>query len=566
MALAFTTGMTLISAADAVTNWAAVRISGSGGAPAATLDTVTFKQGSGSISSRVSGANWDSGLFFDYYTANGNTTLNLTTAGNEVLSIWMLCTSPSAVLALQNGGAWIAVSSSADTGATVPTAYRRWYVSGADVYPGGWVLIQIDTRKTASVADVGSPNLAAVRRIGVGLKIVASPPTLRSDNLYVDAMWYGRPTYGVKGDGSTVATWGDFLTNSVTNANGLIQDLGGVYQIACGIRFGDAPQAATTTFADATGKQILFKRQTYYYGGVVDALNYADYYIVDAVGAASYKTSVTMGSVVGAGDGRRGVLGGALRNPDPANVTVTLDFRTGVANLAAAKLYGVDLVGVNGGVLLEDDAVGTLAALIGGTLVNCAELDLGATYFAELLAASFIGAATQALTVGSASELARSKFCNFINCNSAIKITTASLEYGSAGHQFSGNTYDIENSSGGAVTVTPSNLSNVSTHHETGGGSTTISNDVILTISANVTLSGAEIRIYDLNDTPAGSLGTELSGAESHDSSTYQFTGPAGNEIWVQIMKPGYEEFGQATTLPAGGGPMTVILVPERNA
>jgi len=72
-----------------------------------------------------------------------------------------------------------------------------------------------------------------------------------------------------------------------------------------------------------------------------------------------------------------------------------------------------------------------------------------------------------------------------------------------------------------------------------------------ITISANVTLAGAEIRIYDMDNLPAGSLGTELSGIESCLGETYQYTGDAGNTVWIQIMKDGYIEFGTSLTLPS---------------
>ncbi len=553
MALTFTTGMTLAdpNGADNVTNWAAVRFSGSGGAPSAALDTVTFRQGSGSIAARMSGANWDAGLAYDYYTAHSNAVLNLTTAGNEVLAVWVLCTSPTAILALSAGGIWIRVSSSADTGVTVPTAYRTWYISGANVYPGGWVLLMIDTRKTASVADVGSPNLASVRRIHVGLKIVASPPTLRSDNLYVNAIWYGRPNYTVVGDGSTTATWAAFLADSVSNNNGLITDLGGVLQVSCGLQFGTTAQAASTTFNDATGAQILFKRQTYYQGGAVDALNYADYYNIQAFGktAGPVLTHVTMGSVVGAGDGRRGVLGGAFRNPDPTNVAVKADFQTGAGNLGTAKFYGVDFVGIKGGMLFENNAAGTLASIIGGTIVNCAEVDLGVTYFAEMLATSVINASTQGLTVGSTGEMAKATYCNFINCNYGVKMTAASASYGCSGNQFAGNTYDIENSSGGAITITPTNQSNVNSHHETGGGSTSISNNVMVTVSGLV--SGSRVRISKVSD------GTVLYN-DAESGGTCQLSTNYFGAVTIEARKasgsPYYQPWTYVGTVVAGVG------------
>jgi hypothetical protein len=88
-----------------------------------------------------------------------------------------------------------------------------------------------------------------------------------------------------------------------------------------------------------------------------------------------------------------------------------------------------------------------------------------------------------------------------------------------------------------------------------------------LTVSAQVSLAGAEVRIYDMDNNPAGSLGTELSGIESCPTATYSYTGDIGNTIWLQIFKPGYREFGQAITLPAVQEyGYSITLQPDLNA
>jgi len=88
---------------------------------------------------------------------------------------------------------------------------------------------------------------------------------------------------------------------------------------------------------------------------------------------------------------------------------------------------------------------------------------------------------------------------------------------------------------------------------------------VTLTIKANVSLLGAEIRVYDLDNSPAGSLGSELAGTESCGSSQFSYAGMPGNSIWVQIMKTGYEEFGLATTMPAADGEFEALLYMDLN-
>lgn len=99
-----------------------------------------------------------------------------------------------------------------------------------------------------------------------------------------------------------------------------------------------------------------------------------------------------------------------------------------------------------------------------------------------------------------------------------------------------------------------------------GGAITVVAAPATLTIAANISLVGAEIRIYDLDNSPAGSLGTELSGTESAPSATYAYAGTGGNLVWLQILAAGYEEFGQELTLPTTSTTFTAILRLDTNA
>jgi hypothetical protein len=88
----------------------------------------------------------------------------------------------------------------------------------------------------------------------------------------------------------------------------------------------------------------------------------------------------------------------------------------------------------------------------------------------------------------------------------------------------------------------------------------------VITITAQASLSGAEVRIYDLDNSPAGTYGTELSGTESHNASTYTYTGSTGNVIGIQIMQSGYEEFTQTITLENSTQSLNITLRPDINA
>lgn len=139
---------------------------------------------------------------------------------------------------------------------------------------------------------------------------------------------------------------------------------------------------------------------------------------------------------------------------------------------------------------------------------------------------------------------------------------TAAGTYDLSGCTFGGSV-EFVNSSGGAVTVSiPSGFTPVNT-----GPNITLSAPVIsTTVAAQVSLAGAEIRVYDLDNSPAGSLGTELAGTESCPGSTFSFTVAAGNNVWVQIMLANYKEFGQQLTGPSASTSFTFALIRETDA
>lgn len=341
MALTFTTGMTSIDPADSTTDWSPYKITSGGGTPTLSLDTDVQVENTGCISFAPT-ASKDVGAAFNYYNANSNTVLNLTTAGNEVIGVWLLITSAATIDTFQNGGLYIGVMGQ-DATPTSSNTWSKWYVAGSDTIKGGWNYYQVDTRKTPSATSNGGATLSTAYRVFFGGLHTSS--TARADSFFLDASWYGRPVYKVTGDGSTVADWADFFSDSDTNSNGLILDVNGAYELSCGVQVGDDSQTATTTMTDATGQKVNWRRHTYYSAGTVDALTYADYYKLSAEGAASFGTSLTLGSLVGTD---QGILGGELRSLDPTNVPVIVDFDTDQSHITALNMYGVVWSGLNG--------------------------------------------------------------------------------------------------------------------------------------------------------------------------------------------------------------------------
>jgi len=84
-------------------------------------------------------------------------------------------------------------------------------------------------------------------------------------------------------------------------------------------------------------------------------------------------------------------------------------------------------------------------------------------------------------------------------------------------------------------------------------------------LQSNTSLVGAEIRIYDMDNSPAGSLGTEITGVESNPTSGFSFSTTGNNTVWIQIIHSGYNEFGYQYTTGTSDTSLPVTLVADTN-
>jgi len=211
------------------------------------------------------------------------------------------------------------------------------------------------------------------------------------------------------------------------------------------------------------------------------------------------------------------------------------------------------------GILFHDDAD---SLFYGGAIVISGQFSPGAAAIRNLIFAE---------TTDLDAALLWNESINIQKCQFIANDTGAAIEHPSAtgtpydytAMLFSGNTNDVLNSSGSTIDINKGGGSDPSSYE---GSTTNFLNTVSLTIDAPVSLLGAEIRIYDLDNSPAGSLGTELAGVESHNAATYLYSGSGSNLIWIQIMLPGYVEFGQSLTMPSSDGTFTALLQVDLNA
>lgn len=120
----------------------------------------------------------------------------------------------------------------------------------------------------------------------------------------------------------------------------------------------------------------------------------------------------------------------------------------------------------------------------------------------------------------------------------------------------------------GTLNWTNTNGSNASLGSTTNGGTLNFINPATLTIDTNPDiLSGAEVRIYDNENTTDSNYNTELDGVESNIGSTFQYAhSGTSNDIIIQIMKDGYEEIEIPYSIGSVDQSLTLFPKVEENA
>lgn len=253
--------------------------------------------------------------------------------------------------------------------------------------------------------------------------------------------------------------------------------------------------------------------------------------------------------------------------------TIVFDTTLVDASGAAAFLFssvGASSFSMTGGGFTKASAVNFDSGqnISGINVIGSGAVDTKGAAFSNSTIAGTAETATGSLVLNSASEASNISNIQFKNFTGRYAVYVPASVSGSIalnGFISDGSGTDIYwVGTGGTLTVNMAGGTNFTTT-ASAGGTVLLENTVALTIDAPVSLAGAEIRIYDLDNTPAGSLGTELAGTESHGSATYLYTGSGGNLIWIQIMLNGYVEFGQAYTMPTSDGTFTALLKADLN-
>jgi len=466
---------------DSITDWA----------PEPVLDNEIYVQGTGALSMKV---------------AKETLTCMFTLASpqditGKTLYIWAY-TLLIRILATQaNGGFGLRVEDGAGN-------WGEWYLAGSDTWTGAWKAFAVHTDTAFSNQSATPPDRTAITKIGVTWTTTALPKVY--PNCFWDALRIG--TYlGIKGGSETDPADFDAMLAAedlVANKWGILAREGGIIFCQGDLRFGSTVAGEATYFKD-TSEVIVFRER------ILEVITYE----VLIQGNATATTKVYFGEEVGG----RGVAGCMFRSEGASK----FDFTATDPNITDLGVYGCYFYDAN---TVSLPAYSDTRKVLSTSFEGCAPvlIDTCTVKFCSFISADDAGA-----------EISSTDFnmtdSDFINCPYGVRITiTGTFTFDAL--MFTGNTVDIDNTSGGAITVNCVNGSNPVTYT----GDTTIVNVVYVTVDVIDKeldpIEGAQVWVYNLTD--GVEIMNKATDVNGRAQTTVSYVGDKDLEVRVRKSTP----------------------------
>jgi len=509
-----------ITTAESTTGWSAL----GGGASGLSASPDLSMQGTNCVDKQITAA--EKGQIFDWGA-------RITPGASEHFFVWAFVGTPGLTATIANRGLAIVAG-------TATNAYVQFHVEGNLTYGAGGRVgkcYAIRYNNTTSASPpyrtlTGAPG-ADPQYFGATVNITAS---VKGANLGVDAIRRGTGIYITGGDGATPATFTGAAAQSdaVANRWGVLTKLAdSLFEMKGRLVIGQqgllgTPYTPTAARFDAANRYVLFADTIH------SAADFTQF-IVDHDATIVNLTNVTF-EAAGTNNPGRFVV-------NDASSTVALTDcqfnKTGITTLRPGCT-------VTGGAWRTAGDVTQNSATISGARFNGTKLVANDT--SKLSGSTFVLSGThhgiEGFSTAGTYTLTGLTFTGFGADGTASAAVHVLATSGTVNLNVSGGTTPTVKSDGATVNVSAS---------------------VTVTVTANVSLNGAECRVYDLDGTPAGSLGTELAGVESNTGATYAFSGSAANVVWLQVMLNGYVEFGTQLTIPTTSGSYPITLTADNN-
>lgn len=515
-----------------------------------SLSTETYFYGTSCVALAVS--NEHSALYFDIGAAN---VLDFDVAGSEEdqhIYMWIFLPTPGLQETIANGGTKIRLYTSlAD--------YRDFMITAKDDtngWDGSWKCFVIDPTKTGTVADTGAYDCGSIRYIGVDYDATAGA---KGDNVFISQIAVGK---GLRITGTSTQGWEDavdYCTAYASRAWGMMQEREGIYYAYGKMFIGNTAQTANVSFKDS-GRIIQWGKSEYYNNAAawVTSADIA-YSGVEIQDAAGFTTVFEDGVLVGTDNGRSGsqFIGNSILN-------VSMDLYGGNNAASTTKLYNSTLKALTGSIVMGNDSD---HLFYGGTVNKCKQFDpVGAPKLRNC---------TFSETVDTDAALLWNENIDIEDCNFIANVdppggagiempSNVGTPYDYDGLVFSGNTKDVLNSSGAAITITKTGTSNPTTSE---GAAVTFSGSVTITVTVKDTdgnlLADVQTAVYKTADR------TELMNEDTVAGVASQaYTGATPVEVEVRCRKASlgatkYVNFSSIQNVVASSGLSLSVILAE---
>jgi len=323
--------------------------------------------------------------------------------------------------------------------------YVDYLIAGNDDkngWTGGFKCFIIDPTKTGSrVSGTQSSIIASVRTLGVWIDCSSSA---RADTIFIDQIAVGS---GLRVTGTSTTGWKDVVDYCTDYANrgwGMFQEREGIYYAYGKTNIGNTTQSANVSFTDS-GRVIQYGISEY----CTDAAgtwassvptNFSGINIEDH---ASYTTTFSDGVIVGTDGGRSGTS--FIGN---SQMDVFMDLYGGNNASSVTTLYGTTFKDITGTINSGNDAQHKFLSV---SMAGCDQFDP--------VGAPVIRNCTFAETNNVDASLLWNASIDIQNCKFIANTLGAGIEHPSTGSftytglTFSGNTYDVLNSSGSGISI-----------------------------------------------------------------------------------------------------------------
>lgn len=402
-----------------------------------------YKEGSSCVGFTVRGDGAN-----DIYLDTGSWNLS-----GKHLHFWMMTTALKELLSEASNGIQVVLGDGTNT------AY--YTVGGGDTYPGGWWNVVLDCDRSPTSGS--QPTLTAITYIGIRFNHTGSAKN--NQNTWIDHVYTGDGLIAYGDDGGGYFDFDDILAvdQDTTYGWGVITKFGGVYFTIGSITIGDASGSSATKFNPKSSILIFENRP-------VDAALYSVEVVDNGTGTTEF--------ILGDKSGTKGIQGCIFRVQTPSqSAKFSLDAKTDsdvdYFKLYASVFYGGSTFGFpSGGVNVE---------VIGCSFESCGQVDPSSCDLRDCL---FIN------TSDADAALLWNESIDINTCYFIANTVGAAIEHPSAAGspyaynalKFSGNTYDVLNSSGSAISINKNNGSDPTSYEGSLVTFLGVSVDIVITV------------------------------------------------------------------------------------